>query len=79
MKCPECAKEGKRSRVSVGMSSTTCMGFQAYYDEDGLYHCHDPNITTTSYSCSEGHSWSEGSKHECQACAQAQDIEASGT
>ncbi len=57
MKCPECLKEGKRSRVYVGESSTTAMRTFSYYDEDGEFHHDDPNITTTSYSCSEGHNW----------------------
>ena len=56
MKCPQCQKEGKRSRVSVGPSSTTLMSVHSYYDEDGKFFQDDPNITTTSYSCSEGHS-----------------------
>lgn len=32
------------------------MGAQdMYYDEEGVYHCHDPNVTTASYVCSRGH------------------------
>ena len=69
MKCPECVKESKRSRVNIGTSSTTCMGVQWYYDEEGRYHYHDPNTITTSYSCSEGHRWTERSKRECETCA----------
>jgi hypothetical protein len=34
MKCPQCKKEGKKSCVYVGMSMTTCMGVQSYYDEE---------------------------------------------
>ena len=57
MKCPECLKDGGRSRVYVDGSSTTLMGTHFYYDEDGDFHHDDPNITTTVYHCSEGHAW----------------------
>jgi hypothetical protein len=43
------------------------MAGDTYYDEDGRYHNHDPNITT--FSCSRGHSWGESRQHECQTCA----------
>jgi len=57
MKCPECVKEGLRSRVSFGATSTTLMGVSRYYDEDGKLVVHDPNTRTTRYNCSEGHVW----------------------
>ena len=59
MKCPECQAEGIRSCVNVGRSMTTLMGWSPYYDEDGNYHSDNPNITTTEYSCSNGHKWTE--------------------
>jgi len=69
MKCKECINEGKKSRISPGMSSTTLAYYQPYYDEDGKYHHHDANITTTEYSCSNGHRWSENtSGHPCLNC-----------
>lgn len=55
MKCPQCEKEGKRSRVYVGQSYSTLLGWTPYYDEDGNWINNDPNTTTTSYHCSEGH------------------------
>lgn len=57
MKCPECQKEGKTSRVYVGATSSTLMGFAPYYDEEGNHHHNDPNIRTTEYRCSNGHRW----------------------
>lgn len=59
MICEECKKEGKKSQVNEGPSMTTCMGFSPYYDEDGKHHSHDPNTSTVSFSCSNGHSWVE--------------------
>jgi len=61
MKCPECVKEGKRSKVYPGMTFRTLLAWSVHFDEDGEYHVDDPNITTTSYSCSNGHKWSEDS------------------
>jgi len=65
MICPECKKENKKSRVYLGSSFTTLMAPVPYYDEDGRLHVHDPNITTISYSCSNGHSWTVKKSGEC--------------
>lgn len=59
MICPECKKEGKKSRVCPGVSMVTAMWCPPFYDEDGKYHHHDANITTTNYKCSNGHTWTE--------------------
>ena len=68
MKCAECEVAGTPSRVYEGGSMATCMSGQTYYDETGAYHRHDPNIYTTSYSCSNGHRWVTESRHRCPAC-----------
>lgn len=65
MKCPACTSEGKRSRVYPGVSSSTLMWCAPFYDEDGRYHHHDMNTTTTSFSCSKGHRWIESAKGSC--------------
>jgi hypothetical protein len=60
MICEQCKAEGKKSKVYVGSTASTCMGGGgAYYDEDGQYHYYDPNYHTTRYSCSNGHAWVE--------------------
>ena len=61
MKCPECVKEGKKSRVMPGISTRTCMyAPPGYYNEDGEWvNIPDPNKTTTQYRCSEGHDFQE--------------------
>lgn len=53
--CPICVKESNKSTVFIGLSMTTLMCTQEYYDEDGKYHFHNPNTITTEYSCSNGH------------------------
>lgn len=65
MICPECQKEGKKSMVYPGVSSTTLMYCAPFYDEKGEFHNHDSNITTTPYSCSNGHEWTEKSSGSC--------------
>lgn len=65
MICERCQQEGKRSTVQGGAGITTLMGYSAYWDQDGDYHCHNPNITTTSYHCSNGHHWTVKSNSEC--------------
>lgn len=67
MICPECRIEGLRSTVNSGMSMTTGMGYTSFWDEDGVHHVHDPNTTTTSYLCSNGHEWGESKIRPCQA------------
>ncbi len=68
MICEQCKAEGKTSRVRGGYGISTCMGVDSYYDEKGHYHRHDPNSTGTQYSCSNGHSWSKTTYHECPSC-----------
>jgi len=65
MICPECKKSGLKSTVYPHGSSTTLMYCQPFYDEDGNFHYHDFNTTTTDYSCSNGHRWSESHKGKC--------------
>lgn len=65
MKCPTCVAEGKRSKVFVGPSTSTCMSGASFYDEDGRPHFHDPNTTTTEYRCSNDHTWKEVDRKKC--------------
>lgn len=57
-KCPICQRNGETSKVYEEMSMRTLAMPLVYYDEEGNYHCDDPNITTTNYHCSEGHKFS---------------------
>jgi hypothetical protein len=65
MICPQCREAGKKSRVYVGGNYTTCMYSPPFYDEEGRYHNHDPNSTTTDYTCSNGQSWQSVGKTGC--------------
>lgn len=65
MKCSQCVKEGKKSKVYPGVGMTTAMYCSLFYDEDGKYHHHDNNITTQEYSCSNGHKWTEKTSGSC--------------
>lgn len=55
MICEKCKAAGKRSIVKIGGGVSTAMCGHSYYDEDGHYHNHDPNHTTWSLRCSNGH------------------------
>jgi hypothetical protein len=68
MKCPECIKENKKSCVSAHGGSTTLLYCEPWYDEEGKYHHHDWNTITSSYSCSNGHKWTEQRKAACPTC-----------
>ena len=59
MKCPTCAESGLKSRVYETGAFRTAMAVSRYWDEDGKLVVDDPNTTTTSYRCSNGHEWSE--------------------
>jgi len=65
MICLECKKKGLKSQVYPGVSSTTLLYCQPFYDEKGRYHDHDANTTTTEYSCSNGHKWVEKTTGSC--------------
>lgn len=69
MKCKICEQEDKVSRLYVsGGCTVTLMSWETYYDENGYYHNHDPNITTTAFKCSNGHYYKIESKKGCQSC-----------
>lgn len=65
MICPTCKEAGEKSTVYPGMSTSTCLFCQPFYDEDGKYHDHDRNIVSTSYSCSNGHNWGVSTPRTC--------------
>lgn len=65
MKCPTCVAEGKQSRVYVGGGASTSMYCPPFYDEDGKWHDHDMNLVSQSYSCSNGHKWTEAVEQKC--------------
>lgn len=61
-KCEKCIAEGKKYTVYVPMCGTTTLlaYIPAYWDEDGNYiQNKNPNTTTYTYTCSNGHTFSE--------------------
>lgn len=65
MICPQCQKEGKKSIIYPGMGYTTLVWNPPFYDENGKYHHHDTNATTSEYKCSNGHAWTEVTYPSC--------------
>jgi len=66
--CVECKKLGEKSSIYANGSSSTLMsGGPPYWDEDGIYHSHDPNTITSAYSCSKGHAFTIKSRSSCPA------------
>jgi hypothetical protein len=65
VRCPECVAQGQLSKVYIGGTIVTDMGTDRYYDEDGVFHNHDPNIRSTSYECSNKHYWYDGVMPKC--------------
>jgi hypothetical protein len=59
MICEECKKAGIESTIRPEMTFSTLIGSSPYWDHKGVYHSHDLNISTTEYSCSNGHTWCE--------------------
>lgn len=75
MQCPQCIEEGKRSTIVLGGGSRTLLGWTPYYDEDGNYHSHDPNRTSSSGQCSNGHRLHIRSGARCPSCEYGSKVE----
>jgi len=70
-RCPVCVKQGKESKVYPSGLGCTCtlMATYDYYDEKGVYHHSDPNWTTCTFTCSNGHDFSVSSREGEQSIA----------
>lgn len=56
MKCPLCLEQEVTSSLREhGVTQTMLGGDFTTYDEAGKKHHHDPNKSTTNYTCSRGH------------------------
>lgn len=73
MKCPECERLGLRSRVydsgSVWWMAEDHIrhNWNPYWDEDDVYHVHNPNIKNKSYECSNSHKFNTKFSDPCPA------------
>jgi hypothetical protein len=63
--CPVCKKKGLKSKVYGGTGSVTLMYCAPFYDEDGNYHSHDGNTSTSEWKCSQGHAWTTRESGSC--------------
>lgn len=64
--CPYCRAEGKKSTVHLPATSTvTMLPVDQFYDEQGRFHAHDPNVETATYHCSQGHVWDQKKRFKC--------------
>ena len=68
MKCPKCVEAGLTSILYCEGVTTTNLGFYPYYDENGVFHSHDPNWKVHLYSCSRGHRTEIRKKKKCDNC-----------
>lgn len=62
--CPFC-EENKTSSVRNLGTATTMLAINFFHDEEGKYHSHDSNESSTHYSCSNGHKWHTKSHRSC--------------
>jgi hypothetical protein len=67
MKCPLCVEQGLRSTVRSLGATVTLLGHRPWWDEDGVYHSHDPNRHTMEFCCSKEHIWRSVSHLPCPA------------
>lgn len=73
MICQRCKDEGKKSKVySLGVSRTL-MSFSPYWDENDVFHSHDPNSVREGFKCSNGHVLDRRIRNTCQ-CGWKQEI-----
>jgi len=73
MKCPKCQEEGKKSTVQSLGGRKTLLGWGPKYDEEGVFHSHDPNTCTSYYKCSNGHEFIVQGKPLCPNCEYGKD------
>lgn len=57
--CPTCMAAGEKSKVYGPSLLSTAMFVPPFWDEEGRYHSHDPNVRKRTYECSRGHQWTE--------------------
>lgn len=63
-KCPEC---GENLVNQVGGGARTLAAVSTGYDDSGEYHRHDPNRSTSTYECENGHRVQRSTQSSCPA------------
>lgn len=69
MICSKCKELDLKSTIQSRGYSRTLMGFNPFYDTEGVFHSHDENITTACYMCSNGHCITVKSVKKCPNCS----------
>lgn len=62
---PECPKCGAPVVTRSDVGRKTLMSVQRGYDDDGNKHTHDPNWTTTTMECENGHTIERSTRRSC--------------
>lgn len=65
MICPQCKEEGRTSTVQDLGTTSTLMGYIAFYDEQGKRHDHNDNSITSYCKCSNGHEFEYRHQNSC--------------
>jgi len=68
MICEKCKEQGLKSTVRILPGTSTLMYSAPFYDENGVYHDHDPNHHSGGYRCSNGHQWRVSYQASCPNC-----------
>jgi hypothetical protein len=68
MICSDCRSTGNKSKVFRDHVTNGNEVVPEYFDEEGRYHCHNPNIKIIHYKCSNGHMLAEELKSNCPSC-----------
>lgn len=67
--CPFCRAMGETSMVSTRQTSpVTLMCDDEYFDEQGNYHYHNPNVRGVIKGCNKGHTWIVSYSNKCGFC-----------
>jgi hypothetical protein len=74
MECKFCKEEGKTwTRIERIFGCRTLMHHKPYYDSSGKYHNHDRNKITTTYRCSNDHSFDVRRMKASTCCSEVSD------
>lgn len=64
--CLACLDAGaKPERIYGGMGSSTSMAVEMFWDSNGRYHHHDPNVHREHFRCSNGHDFYRTRTKDC--------------
>ena len=64
--CPQCVHDGTTSVVHTSRGVANHAAVDMFHDSFGNFHSHDPNETTSDWSCSLGHRGKAYSRRACQ-------------